>query len=255
MATKYPYYPMYVDDFDEDPKVRAMTLEEVGLFQLCLNSSWRFNGLPVDVESVALDIRRKLADIEKAWPAVRQMYKQVDGRLLNSKQEAIRAEILEKSVKAKKSADKRWGGKDANAMPTHMPTHSERNADGCADVAYANEMPRAYDSGSVSKELRETTLRTKAFQVDVERFQREYPKEVNQVAQQLFVSVINSEADERLLFQNLGLYRKTDQWKRGIIPAAKTWLSEGSWKVAPKDPVAQLEVKTKMWDPMEGLRD
>lgn len=87
--------------------------------------------------------------------------------------------------------------------------------------------------------------RKSSFCANVERFIEEYPKEVNDLASQTFLSVVTTPSEEELLFKNLRLYKATDQWIRGIVPAAKTWLSEGSWKVAPKNPAQQSE--TPFW--------
>ena len=90
------------------------------------------------------------------------------------------------------------------------------------------------------------------FCANLQFFIEAYPKEVNQVAQQLFLSLVNSQADEDVLFGNLALYRDTDEWKRGMIPAAKNWLSEGSWRVAPKR-VAVSGKRTSINDTLDWI--
>ena len=48
MAKPLPYYPLYVQDFDEDPFVLAMNIAEVGLYQLALNEAWKRGSIPDD---------------------------------------------------------------------------------------------------------------------------------------------------------------------------------------------------------------
>lgn len=123
---KLPHYPMWVDDFDQDDKVRSMTLAEIGLYLLVLNESWRAGSIPDDAEQLAVDIRRKASDVTAAWPKVRTCYHAVsDGRMVNPRQEIIRADVQRKteySIQAGlRSAAKRKGSET---------TFCERGADG-----------------------------------------------------------------------------------------------------------------------------
>ena len=72
MSKSLPYYPMYVEDFDEDSAVIAMTLEEVGLYLLALNEGWKRGSIPDDPKALAILIRKRPAAVKKAWPVVRQ---------------------------------------------------------------------------------------------------------------------------------------------------------------------------------------
>lgn len=95
------------------------------------------------------------------------------------------------------------------------------------------------------------------FEVDSERFIREYPREVSGWEIQVLLSEVRAQADQDLLFKNLGLYRATDQWTRGIVPSAENFLGKGKWKVAPKDPVGAIraisEKKPKVWNPEDHI--
>lgn len=78
-----------------------------------------------------------------------------------------------------------------------------------------------------------------AFQPDCERFKAEYPKEISDYEMQIFLSEVRAQDQQDLLFENLGLYRQTDQWAiRKVYPSAKNWLLEGRWKVPPKSGAA-----------------
>ena len=50
-----PYYPLYVDDFDNSKAVPSMTASEVGIYALSLNESWRSGSIPDDVDQLAVD--------------------------------------------------------------------------------------------------------------------------------------------------------------------------------------------------------
>ena len=256
MAEKFAYYPMEVDRFDESQRVRSMSLDEVGLYLLCLNRSWKYGSLPDDVEQIALDVRRKIADVRKAWPAVRACYVPLSSdpsRLINEVQEEKRAKVSEKTGKAKEAAAKRWNQKktDADALPTHMhshmPTHCERNAD-----ADANAMPRAFSfvSSSVSSSL-------KSFIVDADRLRREYPKEIDDEDMRHFVSYVETEEQQAAFFANLPLHAAN--WKRGYEVKLENYMRKGTWKITPKttapatkpadfteSQLAQLEAEAKL---------
>jgi hypothetical protein len=90
------------------------------------------------------------------------------------------------------------------------------------------------------------------FEVDCERFVAEYPKTVSDWDMQILLSEVRTQADQEMLFSNLELYRTTDQWQRGIVPAAENWLKKGFWKKAPKVFRAQPE-ETPISDPRSIL--
>lgn len=74
-----------------------------------------------------------------------------------------------------------------------------------------------------------------AFTPDAERFSREYPTQVNQLASQYFCQICKTPEIEDKLFGNLEQWKRSDQWKRGMVKAAKAWLSEGDWEILPKE--------------------
>lgn len=125
MSSFLPYYPYYVHDFDEDPNVLAMNLAEVGLYQLALNEAWKRGSIPADPKELAVLIRRKSAEVCKAWPKVLPCWIQncVPGRLVNPRQEKEREIAANRSTAAadygRKGAEKRWSSLDrvANGLP------------------------------------------------------------------------------------------------------------------------------------------
>ncbi len=96
---------------------------------------------------------------------------------------------------------------------------------------------------------------TGRFEVDCERFVAEYPNTVSDWDIQILLSEVRAQADQDLLFRNLELYRTTDQWQRGFVPAAENWLKKGFWKKAPKEPgaVGARVTETPISDPRSIL--
>jgi hypothetical protein len=94
-------------------------------------------------------------------------------------------------------------------------------------------------------EQNKTEQNRRGFAVDCERFIREYPKEVSDWDIQTLLSEVRAQADQDLMFTNLVLYQETDQWQRGVVPAAANWLKKGYWKIAPKR--AEQKTTTKLW--------
>jgi len=235
-----PYYPFYVDDFDEDPNVLAMNLSEVGLYILALNESWKRGSIPSDPAALAIMIRRKPAEVKRAWPKVEPCWIKCayPGRLVNPRQERERASALEKSAKASLSAQSRYG----------PPANAGANAD--TDVganAYANEsafaLPRAFESVSVSSPALEpspeenTSTRARGPLVDydtiVARFShhRGMKKPNKATVEQGRYRWSGADMDEEDLAAALEGYRASDWGKRegypflGFIKKPQSWIS------------------------------
>jgi hypothetical protein len=75
------------------------------------------------------------------------------------------------------------------------------------------------------------------------KFEKEFPGEVKPDWDlRIFLGLIVTEEDERLLFANLKLWKKTERWQKGYIPSAENYLRKGQWKTRPKDVVEE-----KIW--------
>ncbi len=112
MSKPLPYYPFYVQDFDESTVVMEMSLDEVGLYVLALNESWKRGAIPADLKALALRIRRPFSAVKKAWPkvAVRWEPNGTPGYLVNPRQEIERTRAIEKSEQARKNVLRRYVG-------------------------------------------------------------------------------------------------------------------------------------------------
>ena len=145
MAKPLPYYPLYVQDFDEDPFVLAMNLAEVGLYQLALNEAWKRGSIPDDPKALATVIRREPKDVKRAWPKVRDRFIEngTVGRLVNPRQEKEREIAAERSRKATK------------AIRTRFPEHTDVLTK--PDSKDEHARARAYESSFVSSGLNTST--------------------------------------------------------------------------------------------------
>ena len=151
MAKSLPYYPLYVDDFDEDPNVLAMNLAEVGLYQLALNEAWKRGSIPADPEDLAIIIRRRPADVKKAWPKVQPCWVPncAPGRLVNPRQERERE-------KASKLSSSRSEAARASHAPESL--RNPANAGSLQEVLQVDLQDRLQTYESVSESFSNSNL-------------------------------------------------------------------------------------------------
>lgn len=83
-----------------------MTDAELGFFHRCLNRSWINNGLPADPAELARLLKVTPAYLRKVWERVGQKFSEVDGRLVNPRQELERSKAISKSEQAASAATK-----------------------------------------------------------------------------------------------------------------------------------------------------
>lgn len=268
---KLPYYPFYVDDFDNDDKVRDMELAEVGLYILSLNEGWRAGSIPDDVEQLAVDIRRKVSKIRDAWPKVRSCFAPNEsGRLVNAKQEKVRSEVEKRSESARLSAEARWlkyrkSKETGVVLPTSSletgvvlptPGASDANADANALKNGCELHTRAFGLVCVSPPVPSASSEKQKFwkAEALDRFIKLYPLAVNDWDCQIFIGAIQNEQAAADLFTNLEIHKQTEQWQRGMIPSAENFLRKGIWKVRPKSPpVKPASARSKLAASLEGI--
>ena len=108
---KLPYFKWYPKDFDHNEKVRLMNLEEIGLYALCLNHSWVNGSLPADLDEIGRAMKVPAKQLRRAWPRVAPCFVEIEGRLINPRQEDERAKAIEKSGKCTDAVQIRYGRK------------------------------------------------------------------------------------------------------------------------------------------------
>lgn len=217
-----------------------------GIYRDLLDQCYAAGDFEYDPELICALCKCTPEQLEQAWKRIEKSFvKRRNGRFGNGVADIFRKDYfayVENQRKiAKDAAAKRKGNNEIPRVPSPKPQASQSQHD-TDTIQTRNDTKREAPKRSAA-----------AFQVDCERFQKEYPETVSGFDLQVLLGQINNQADQDTMFRNLDLYKRTDKWKRGIVLSAENWLSKGFWKVAPKDPVAQPEVKTKMWDPREGL--
>ncbi len=160
---KSPAFQFYPGDFLSDPKVQAMTTEEVGAYCLLLFQAWIDNGLPNDLVQIARRARLSASKFARVWPIVKHCWiESENGRLVNPRMERERAfQALNRDrlrSMAEKAASARWKkdsvmpdacGPHAEGMPNHArpipdtryPIPDTRNPTPSLEEQPANESP------------------------------------------------------------------------------------------------------------------
>ena len=160
MSKRLRYFPMYVDEFDDDPNVLRMDLETVGLYLLCLNESWKRGSIPADPEELAILIRRRASAVIPAWEKLKHCWIEKEpGRLVNQRQEKERLVAAGKIEQARTAAKTRWSDADAYApaspsayAPASPSAYAPAHASASKSISYSS-------SESKKKELRENQER------------------------------------------------------------------------------------------------
>jgi len=89
---KSPAFQFYPGDFLADPKVQAMTAEEVGVYVILLCQGWIDGSIPNDHVQLARRARLTPARFARAWVTVGLCWTESEsGRLVNPRQERERA--------------------------------------------------------------------------------------------------------------------------------------------------------------------
>lgn len=159
---KLPYMPLYAREF-VNPRVRRMSVAQVGIFTLMLCQAWIDEGLDADEENLAMIAGLDLDEFREHWTAPLSTAWALgdDGKLRNSKQEFIRMEAVEGRNKYAYAAWKRHHGsapqEDADA------THMQRNSDAPASHCNSNQIKSSQilPSGSTGAPQAEQTRRHK----------------------------------------------------------------------------------------------
>lgn len=113
---RLPYMPFYVEDWLSSTAVAGFTLAQQGAYLRLLARQWQSptGALPNDERELA-----RISGLGPRWktagkPIIAKCFKVVPQGIQNLKLQAIRNEVLQRSEKARKSAEKRWTD-DANA--------------------------------------------------------------------------------------------------------------------------------------------
>ncbi|MCP4661016.1 MAG: YdaU family protein [bacterium] len=154
-----------------DERVLLMTWEERGMYVWLLCHSWLEVGIPIDGNSRARLLRISPQKERRVWGAIGPCWEERDGRLVQPKQEEIRAELLEyrdkQSRSGKAGAAKRWGGAVANGVAIAMAmaalwrpaTDSPLRLDSSSSASASSSAPSVSKPSNPSTTGRLLTLR------------------------------------------------------------------------------------------------
>jgi uncharacterized protein YdaU (DUF1376 family) len=104
-----PYIPWYYKDWLTSPDRFSMTYEQRGVYRDLLDFSWDQRGLPTDKEQIRNFLGLEKRKFALVWPEVSKHFVEQDGRLVNLKQERVRAEMDAKRREKQEAGSK--GGK------------------------------------------------------------------------------------------------------------------------------------------------
>lgn len=120
-----PWFPFWVDDFLASPKVRSMTMEEVGVYMMLLCEQWQngFVAWPSERKANALQTHP-----DRIEYVLGECFQKGPEGWENHRLRQIKSEQTAKSEKAKRSAEARWGAdKNANALQTQSGRNANQN--------------------------------------------------------------------------------------------------------------------------------
>ena len=140
MTDLSPYFKMYPRDFFANSKVARMTADEQGMYALLLFREWMDGSLPASHQDLAELVGLSLAVFERRWKRVSKCFKlseEDDAKLLNSRLESERNEMLAKANANKDAASKRWEKQKIQKAPKKPITTRAKNANACERIANA----------------------------------------------------------------------------------------------------------------------
>lgn len=168
VARGLTYFPCYPDDVLADGRVMAMTAEQFGAYWLLLLTAWRevpAGTVPNDDRILARWARLTPRRWQAVKAAVLAPFHLQDGRWHQKRMEREFRHLLERSERARESAERRWSkdpvalgseiGVDANAMRSDikrsanaLSRHRDRKADGMPPASLSDSDSSGSSSGA-----------------------------------------------------------------------------------------------------------
>lgn len=246
MKGKLPYFPLYVEDFEASETVRCMTVEQVGLYFLCLIHSWREGSIPADPAKLARTLRVEPKIIARSWDAVRPCWTQNGSpeRLVNTRQESERIEAKKKSERARDKADKRW---QSYGYATASPQHNSSSALAHTQQCYVSDSSFVSNSISHSERVFEGKPNLDFQETEVgywkERLYARHPKKRDLVLVEHECARLWAQrnGDAVAFFREVdrvhGLWCKSGGWMKEnsrYAPKLAEWLGDRGWTKVPE---------------------
>lgn len=234
---KLPYYTMYPSDFDGDENVRAMDMEELGLYLLCLNHAWINGGIPDDIDELARVLKHPSGKIRKLWIRVQKCWQpnETPGRLVNARQEKERTKATDKRKKCSDAVGTRYGRSSDSVRPYDTPS---TDVVPTKEDKSTNERIRASDSDSCF------VFGGGAGEPDeiFGRVMKRHPKQAApNYAETAFFEICSASDDPSKMALKLDkqhvkwcAHWKTSNTKSQFVPKLMDWLKGGDWKNEPQ---------------------
>jgi uncharacterized protein YdaU (DUF1376 family) len=221
------YLPLFVGDFAAS--TAAFDGYEAGVYLLLLIAEWSSGPLPKDVKKLAKISRLSQHNFKKIWEIISDKFVEKDGKLINLRLEAVRAENAR--IQAERSKAGRIGGLAS--------AHSKRQAKVKQpfDLASSKTQPPIRSDPSLTSSEDNTRSSTRA---DFEAFRDAYPRGAYThsawlAAEREFARVIEEEhvsPDE--LTQAAVAYYEQQKAKGALgsqfVRAPLKFLQQGFWK-------------------------
>lgn len=245
--TTPPAFQFYPGDFLSSDKVSRMSLAEMGAYITLLCHAWLAHGLPNDHAQIARYVRLSTSRLKRLWAGpLGECFVLKGGRLVNPKQERIRADLF--AFIDKQAANGRRGGRPRK--PTDNPNTNPNETQTLA-TENPNESSSVFSLQSSNKKERiESTARETPFdgtdptlseepdgQALFQRLFADFPEDRrhdDRPTVDAFLHELGPIADwpERfaLMRATLVQHKASEQWTRGVRPNLITWLKRGDWK-------------------------
>ena len=173
-STKKPYFPFYPGDFLM--ATGHWTNAEVGAYLRLLCHQWANGSVPADERRISNIVGVHGADFIEMWSVVRAKFTaDGEGRLVNPRLEKVRAEVDDRSDKARKAAQQRWSIAQADAKRDAKPMPSKSKSKSKIKVKTKTKQKAAMPP--IPKELDTPEFKTKW--QEWLKFRRTYKKPVN----------------------------------------------------------------------------
>lgn len=245
---KPPAFMFYPDSWLSSTDIMLMSPSEEGAFLRLLCHAWMAPdcGLPIGDDELSA-----LSRLGRSWGKsackIRHKFEERDGRLFNTRLLEERRKQLEWSRKSAEGGRTKGRAKVNHPSTTlqpplqngcglvgetlqpngnHLPPHAYARVE--REKAVNKEsLPLGGGSGKPSWENVNETLKW---------VKQEFPGDVNDFSEtQLFIAVMETDEDLRLIRLNLPLWKLTPKWKDGYFPSFKNFISERVFKLTPKN--------------------
>lgn len=144
---KAPAFQFYPKDYLTDPRVRAMSFEQRGLYWEAVSICWLEGSLPADQGELAAILGCPLRRLSIVWPRISQCFETHGDRLTHKRLDKERAAQAESRERRTEAARKRWE-KDAMHMQSTASEQSSVDTMQCSPSSSASSSASSTSSAT-----------------------------------------------------------------------------------------------------------